>query len=246
MKLSGRTAIVTGAANGIGKATAIKLANDGAKVAVLDLDQEAVKQVAETIRSSGGTAMPLTVDVTKDDEIKEAVASVLAEFAQIDILVNNAGGGWKQEHLPFWKTPENSWKWILDLNINGTLLFTHAVLKHMIGRKYGKIINIASIAAKTGIPNLAVYSASKGAVISFTKSLAMELGPYNINVNSVSPGMVSTNSETPASNGTFLGRKGAPEEMASVIAFLASDESSFITGADHLVDGGRVLGPRGC
>ena len=245
MKFSGRTAIVTGAANGIGKATAIKLANYGAKLAVLDLDQEGVNQVAEMIQSSGGTAMALTVDVTKNDEIKEAVANVLAEFGQIDILVNNAGGGWKKS-LPFKDTPENSWKWILDLNINGLMLFTHAVLNHMVERKYGKIINVASIAAKTGIQNLAVYSASKGAVISFTKSLAMELGPYNINVNSVSPGMVSPNSETPASNGTFLGRKGAPEEMASVIAFLASDEASFITGADHIVDGGRVLGPKGC
>ena len=244
MNLQGKSAIVTGAGNGIGKATALRLAKEGAKVAALDLSHAKVEQTAEAIKTSGGTALALAADVTKIAEVQKSVATVLAEFGKIDILINCAGAGWR-ESPAFKDMPAGSWQWILDLNINGTLLFTHSVLDHMIGRKYGKIINIASIAAKTGIPNLAVYSASKGAVISFTKSLAMELGPHNITVNSVSPGLVSCSEETTATNGTFLGRNGAPSEMASVIVFLASDEASFVTGADYLVDGGRTLGPRG-
>jgi NAD(P)-dependent dehydrogenase (short-subunit alcohol dehydrogenase family) len=141
--------------------------------------------------------------------------------------------------------PIGSWRWILDLNINGTLNVVNAVIEHMIARQYGRIINVGSIAAKVGIPKLAVYAASKGAIVSFTKSLAMELGPHNITVNCVSPGMVSASEETPACDGTFLGRKSSPGEQASVIVFLASDEASFVTGADYLVDGGRTLGPRG-
>ena len=244
MNLQGKSAIVTGAGNGIGKATALRLAKEGAKVAALDLSHEKVEQTAEAIKASDGTALALAADVTKIAEVQKSVATVLAEFGKIDILINCAGAGWQQQPT-FKDMPAGSWQWILDLNINGTLLFTHSVLDHMIGRKYGKIINVASIAAKTGIPNLAVYSASKGAVVSFTKSLAMELGPHNITVNSVSPGLVSCSEETTATNGTFLGRNGAPSEMASVIVFLASDEASFVTGADYLVDGGRTLGPRG-
>ena len=120
-----------------------------------------------------------------------------------------------------------------------------AVLDHMVERNGGRIINVTSIAAKVGIPKLAVYAASKGAIVSFTKSMAMELGPHNITVNCVSPGLVAHTEEVQPTNGTFLGRKGKPSEFASIIAFLASDEAAFVTGADYLADGGRTLGPRG-
>ena len=246
MNLENRTAIVTGTASGIGKGIAIRLAADGAAVVGFDIDLEKAEQTAETIRNSGGKAVAIKADVTKYAEIKAAVDDVIAQFGHVDILVNNAG---VYPQMEFKDMEPEAWKWIFDLNVNGTLNCTHAVINHMVERKYGKIINIASIAAEVGIKRMAAYSASKGAIVSFTKALAMEVGPHNINVNSVSPGaiLVDHNKGMGYENrGIYLPRAGGyPADIAAAVSFLASDDAAYATGADLIVDGGRVLGPRG-
>lgn len=244
MRFIGKCAAISGAASGIGRATAMKLAAEGAKVALLDIKKGEADAVAEAIRDAGGTALPLQVDVTKAAEVKNAVAEILSAFGQIDILINSAGSGWHKS-MAFKDLPEGSWEWILDLNVKGTLYLTQAVLGGMVEQGGGKIVNLASIAAHVGIPRLAVYSASKGAILSFTKALAMELGASNINVNCISPGLINSCEDVSRTTGNFLERWGRPSEVAELILFLASDNASYVTGADYLIDGGRVIGPRG-
>ncbi len=242
--LVGKQAIVTGAAHGLGRATAIRLAEVGARVATLDIDEDGLAKVCQTVSEAGGRATSYVVDITDREAVESVVSAIVNDLGHVDILVNNAGAGW-QAMRPFNDTPTEDWEKVLDLNLRGTLYVTQAVLRHMVERQVGRIVNVASIAATTGIPKLAVYSATKGALVSFTKALAMEVGPHHITVNCTSPGLIAADGEPLESGGTFLGRKGTPEEMARLIEFLVSDDASYITGADYLVDGGRTLGPRG-
>ena len=246
MNLENRTAIVTGTASGIGKGIAIRLAADGAAVAGFDIVFDKAQQTAAEIEASGGKAIAMDVDVTKYPVVKAAVDDVIAQFGHVDILVNCAGA---YRQMEFKDQEPEDWEWILDLNVNGTLNCTRAVINHMIERKYGKIINIASIAAEVGIKRMADYCASKGAVVSFTKALAMEVGPHNINVNSVSPGAILLGPPKGSAyqgKGIYLPRPGGlPADVAAAVSFLASEDAAYVTGSDFIVDGGRVLGPRG-
>ncbi len=241
MKFEKRTALVTGGAGEIGKALCRKLCGEGVAVALTDLSLERAEEAATLIRQEGGRIRAYEMNVESTESVRSAAEKILADFGRIDILVNNAGV-WRPSR--FEETSEEKWTKTLNLNLTGTFRVTQAFLKPMLENGYGRIINLGSIAGEVGLPGYCDYAAAKGGVILMTKTLAMELAKKNITVNCVSPGMVGpVRRET---KGTWIGRTGSGEEIANLIVFLASDDSSFITGVDYTVDGGRILGPRFC
>lgn len=246
IRLEDCVAVVTGAGGGIGKEISLRLAAEGATLIAADISSSNAQSVAQEIVATGGFAEGFGADVTKSGEINAMVGEVCKKYGKIDILVNNAGGsaGLLNKLSPFNETTEEIWKWVIDLNLNGTMICTHAVINEMIKRRRGRIINISSIAAKVGILHRSDYAAAKAGIIAFSKTLAMEVGCYNINVNCISPGAITPHEGVLPTEGTYLGRWGKPADIAAITAFLASDEANFITGANFTVDGGRVLGPK--
>lgn len=246
MDLTKKIAIVTGAGQGIGKAIALRLANAGADVAILDLNLASVETVSKEIEQLGRQALPIQADVTQAFDVEAAVGNTLTEFGRIDILVNNAGIAGRT--LPLTDLEESDWNEVIGVNLTGVFLCCKAVIGTMIEQDYGRIVNIASIAGKEGNPTMIPYSVSKAGVICLTKALAKEVTDYNIRVNAVSPAVI----ETPIMDGMEpstidymvskipLGRIGKPEEVAAVVNFLASDEASFVTGQCYDVSGGRA------
>jgi NAD(P)-dependent dehydrogenase (short-subunit alcohol dehydrogenase family) len=241
--LNGKTAIVTGAGAGIGKATVLAMAREGASVTALDVDEHRIKQTAEEVTAAGGSAAGYSVDIRDSERIKQIVNETIEKSGGLDILVNCAGI-WSQhtgKSVDFIDSDEETWDWIIGVNLKGTMICTKAVLAHMIKQRHGKIINLGSVAGVNGLPKMVDYSASKGGIISFTKALAVETGQYNIQVNCVSPGSIDTHGGGPQ---TLLGRLGTAEETAELILFLASNNSDFITGQNYIIDGGRTLSTR--
>jgi NAD(P)-dependent dehydrogenase (short-subunit alcohol dehydrogenase family) len=198
MRLENKTAVITGAAGGIGRAAAVRMAAEGANVALIDLDEAGANQVADTIRKAGGTAIVAQSDVRDGARIRGIVSDLQKRFGTVDILVNNAGGpadwigGGKHERSLFVDATEEAWNLVLSVNLLGPMIVTRAVLDSMIEKRCGKIINLASVAGVNGIAKMVDYSAAKGGVIAMTRALAIELGGYNINVNSISPGSIDT------------------------------------------------------
>lgn len=241
--LSGQTAIVTGAATGIGEAIARRLAGAGATVVVADLDIEGGRQVAASLPHN---AFALAVDITSAESVNKAVEEVLARTGRIDVLVNNAGIGGKA--APLWEQTLEDWNRIISINMTGIFNCCKGVVGHMRTRGYGRIVSIASIAGKEGNPNMTGYSATKAAVIGFTKSLAKEVATEGICVNAVSPAVVRTkilDQLTPQQVDYMtqripMRRTGMPEEIAAVVHFLASPDCSFVTGQTYDASGGRA------
>ncbi len=241
--LTGQTAIVTGAATGIGEAIARRLARAGATIAVADLDAAGASAVAASI---GGDSLGVGIDISRADSVEKAVAAVLARRGQIDVLVNNAGIAGKA--APLWEQTDEDWQRVIAVNMTGVFNTCRAVIAHMRGRKYGRIVNIASIAGKEGNPNMTGYSATKAAVIAFTKSLAKEVALDGICVNSVTPAVIRTKILDQLTQAQIdymteripMRRTGTPEEIAAVVHFLASPDCSFVTAQCYDASGGRA------
>jgi 3-oxoacyl-[acyl-carrier protein] reductase len=248
-----RVAIVTGAARGIGAAVAQRLAADGHAVAVVDLDEGACEATVKAITEAGGRAIGVGADVSKADQVTAAVERVAAELGAPTILVNNAGV--LRDNLLF-KMSEDDWDMVMNVHLRGSFLMSREVQKHMVEHKYGKILNLSSVSA-LGNRGQANYSAAKMGLQGFTRTLALELGPFGINVNAIAPGFIVTDMtddtarrvgvepedyRKAAAERNPVRRVGYPEDIAAAAAFLCSDEASYITGQTLYVDGGAKLG----
>jgi 3-oxoacyl-[acyl-carrier protein] reductase len=241
--LTGQTAIVTGAATGIGEAIAKRLAEAGATVAVADLNKDGADQVAATLPNK---SFGVQVDVTSSASVNAAVAAVLARTGRVHILVNNAGVAGKA--APVGDQTDEDFTKVMAINVNGVFFFCRAVMGHMREHKYGRIVNIASIAGKEGNPNMIAYSGSKAAVIGMTKSMGKEVATDGICVNAVSPAVVRTKileqltpqQITYMTDKIPMRRTGEPEEIAAVVHFLASPDCSFVTAQCYDASGGRA------
>jgi len=241
--LTGKVALVTGASSGMGRATAIALANQGAKVVVAARRIEKLEALVAEIRSRGKEATAVQMDVTNKSDIEKAVATAASTYGSLDILVNDAGA---LDYSPFLEMTEEKWDMIIDTNLKGYFLVAQAAAKEMVKNKWGRIINIASVASGgvgIGMANLVHYTASKGGVVGLTEAMAAELGQYGILVNAIGPGGIDTEMTKGADASSFanrlsIKRLGKPEEIAAAVVYFASDEASYTTGATLYVDGG--------
>jgi 3-oxoacyl-[acyl-carrier protein] reductase len=253
MRLTGKVALVTGGGAGIGRGIVLTLAREGADLGVLDINRETASKTAKDAEAFGVRARPLIADVASQKEVESAVTELINAFGKIDILVNNAGISPKRQGMkvPFVEIDPAEWDRVIAVNLRGVFLCCRTVLPGMMERKYGKIINISSVAAKEGgIVTGAYYPASKAGILALTRSIAKEVGPLGINVNAIMPSRIVTDMASSLSESQLkarlsqipLGRFGKPEEIGEAVLFLACDQtSSWITGATLNVSGGALM-----
>lgn len=238
MLFSGKTAIVTGAAAHIGRAVALTLGREGAKVALVDFDAAHLEQVSKEMDATGVQTVSYVCDVSDEKRVNEVAENIRSHFGHIDILINNAGL-WRCDWGPFAESDSGMWKRKIGVNILGTMYFTRAVINDMIRQHYGRIINLGSVAGTYGNANMTDYSMTKGAIHAFTLALAKEVAKDGITVNCVSPGNVLEESGKENTELSFIPRSGTPQENADLICFLASDKAGYISGQDYQIDGCR-------
>jgi len=249
LRLKGKVSIITGAASGIGRATALLFAMEGAKVVVADRDSIAGEEIVKMIKEKGGKGIFVQVNVTKASDVKRMIETALEKYGTLDVLHNNAGTNLR---VTTTEMKEKDWDMVINVNLKGVFLGCKYAIPIMMKQRSGVIINTASTFGFVGTPGFSAYCASKGGVVAFTKAIALEVAPYNIRVNCICPGTIETPmtkrlwaesgkpNEMRAARLTShpIGRLGTPEDIALTALFLASDESSFITGSAIFVDGG--------
>jgi len=244
-RLEGRTAVITGASKGLGKAMALELAAEGASVALVSRNREQLTAVAGEITTAGGRAAVFPADVTNEDHVRRVECEILAIFPKVNILINNAGVNVRKPVVEF--TLEE-WRYVMDTNVTAAFLMCRSFVPAMVGQGYGRILNMTSIMSHVSLPGRIAYASSKTALLGMTRTLALELAPEAITVNGISPGPFGTEMNKPLMenaelNAQFLssiplGRWGKVEEIGKLAVYLCSEEAGFITGTDILIDGG--------
>jgi len=248
-RLEGRLAVITGGANGIGRATALRFAAEGANLALLDLEADGLAATAELARQAGATVLTITGDCTDEALVVDAFKRIYAECGFVDILMNNVGQSARERASEFYASSSEVWRFVLNVSLMATMIASRQVVPAMRDAGRGKIVNVASNAGLAGEVGLSEYAAAKMGVIGFTRSLARELAPFTVNVNAICPGVTRTRVLERISDEILdrirhsipLGFFAEPADIAAVVAFLASDDARYMTGQSVVVDGGRWM-----
>jgi NAD(P)-dependent dehydrogenase (short-subunit alcohol dehydrogenase family) len=248
-RLSGRIAMVTGAANGIGRASTLRLAREGADLVLVDREGDALQEAARAVEAAGRQALPITADWTDAEAVPAAVATARRRFGRIDVLFNNVGQSARERASEFHVSVEETWRFVIEVSLLTTMRATRLVVEEMRARRSGRIVNMSTESAFYGDVGFVDYAAAKMGVVGFTRALARELAPFHVNVNAVCPGAIRTRAHDRLPREVIdrvrtsvpMGYVAEPEDVAGVVAFLASDDARYITGQSILIDGGRWM-----